>query len=340
MALTQEEIDALLSAGTASGPAAGQKGLTDQQRQRLIAYGEQIAESAGSVFSQMSGQTIHVSVDNLADLTGDEVDERVPQQAVLVVVDYTEGFKGRCLMLWDVKDATSFTNQIAGAMGMPTEDPLGEAGQSILAEATSTLFGTAATPLASRYGTPISTSPPVLHAIAAGSAEMESIVKAFRKHAYAIDLSLNIAENNCTLMLTEELYRSIAGVQEGGSVAAPPPKPARGGAAPARTPAVQPVVFEEFGGGHAKSAPANLELILGINLEVRVELGRTHMKVKDILELGSGSVIELDKLAGEPVDLFVNNQLFARGEVIVIDENFGIRITDIVNVERRIEALR
>ena len=75
-----------------------------------------------------------------------------------------------------------------------------------------------------------------------------------------------------------------------------------------------------------------------IPLDVTVELGRTKMLIKDILELSTGSIIELDKIAGEPVDLFANGLLVARGEVIVIDDNFGVRVTEIITAEDRIKA--
>ncbi|TVY10646.1 flagellar motor switch phosphatase FliY [Paenibacillus cremeus] len=84
----------------------------------------------------------------------------------------------------------------------------------------------------------------------------------------------------------------------------------------------------------------NLNLLLDIPLKVTVELGRTHKVIKDILELSQGSIIELDKLAGEPVDILVNNKLIAKGEVVVIDENFGVRVTDIVNQWDRIQKLQ
>ena len=84
----------------------------------------------------------------------------------------------------------------------------------------------------------------------------------------------------------------------------------------------------------------NLNLLLDIPLQVTVELGRTKRTVKDILELTSGSIIELDKLAGEPVDILVNNRHIAKGEVVVIDENFGVRITDILSQAERINNLR
>jgi len=75
-------------------------------------------------------------------------------------------------------------------------------------------------------------------------------------------------------------------------------------------------------------------------LKVTVELGRTHKQIKEILELSQGSVIEFDKLAGEPVDILVNNKLIAKGEVVVIDENFGVRVTDIVSPWDRIQKLQ
>ncbi len=81
-------------------------------------------------------------------------------------------------------------------------------------------------------------------------------------------------------------------------------------------------------------------MLLDIPLQVTVELGRTKRSVKEILELSCGSIIELDKLAGEPVDILVNNRLIAKGEVVVIDENFGVRITDILSQAERLNNLR
>lgn len=81
-------------------------------------------------------------------------------------------------------------------------------------------------------------------------------------------------------------------------------------------------------------------MLLDIPLQVTVELGRTKRSVQDILNLSSGSIIELDKLAGEPVDILVNNKLIAKGEVVVIDENFGVRVTDIISQSDRLKNLR
>lgn len=84
----------------------------------------------------------------------------------------------------------------------------------------------------------------------------------------------------------------------------------------------------------------NLDFILDIPLKVSVELGRTQIMVKDLLQLGQGSVLELDKLAGEPLEILVNGKLVARGEVVVVNEKFGIRLTDIISPIERIETLK
>jgi flagellar motor switch protein FliN/FliY len=83
----------------------------------------------------------------------------------------------------------------------------------------------------------------------------------------------------------------------------------------------------------------NIDFLMDVPLDISVELGRAKMPIRDMLQLRPGSVIELDKLIGEPVDLLVNNRLIARGEVVVFDENFGIRITDIIKPEDRVRML-
>ena len=85
------------------------------------------------------------------------------------------------------------------------------------------------------------------------------------------------------------------------------------------------------------SSDPNLNLLMDVQMSLTVELGRTKMFVKEILTLGEGSIIELDKLAGEPVNLLVNGKLVAKGEVVVIDENFGVRVTDIVTPTERLK---
>ena len=89
----------------------------------------------------------------------------------------------------------------------------------------------------------------------------------------------------------------------------------------------------------ANEEPASLDLILDIPLTVTVELGRSKMLINDLLQLGQGSVIELTKLVGEPLEVLVNNKLVARGEVVVVNEKFGVRLTDIVTPMERVKSL-
>ena len=99
--------------------------------------------------------------------------------------------------------------------------------------------------------------------------------------------------------------------------------------------AVRPMEFNPVGVPAGAAARGGMDLIMDVNLQVTVELGRTLLKVRDVLALGPGAVVELDKHAGEPVDVVVNNKTVARGEVVVIDENFGVRLTEIIDKEQR-----
>jgi flagellar motor switch protein FliN/FliY len=104
----------------------------------------------------------------------------------------------------------------------------------------------------------------------------------------------------------------------------------------AKSDATPPGTPEKTGKGKAN----NLDFILDIPFEVTVELGRARMIVHDLLQLGQGSVVELDKLAGEPMEILVNQKLIARGEVVVVNEKFGVRLTDIISPMERVERLR
>ncbi len=104
-------------------------------------------------------------------------------------------------------------------------------------------------------------------------------------------------------------------------------------------PNVQPVQFASLQMQQGSPESGNIGLIMDVNMEMTVELGRTRKLIKEILGMGEGTIIELDKLAGEPVDILVNHKLIAKGEVVVIDENFGVRVTEIVSPMERMGDL-
>jgi flagellar motor switch protein FliN/FliY len=94
------------------------------------------------------------------------------------------------------------------------------------------------------------------------------------------------------------------------------------------------------GGGKPAGDEANLEVILDVPVTISMEIGRTHISIRNLLQLNQGSVVELDRLAGEPLDVLVNGTLIARGEVVVVNEKFGIRLTDVISPAERVKKLR
>lgn len=113
-------------------------------------------------------------------------------------------------------------------------------------------------------------------------------------------------------------------------------------ATPAAAPEVHPAnIFEQLGGGGApkESPPGDFDMILDIPVSLNVELGRTKISIRNLMQLAHGSVVELDGLAGEPMDVLVNGTLIAQGEVVVVNDKFGIRLTDIITPQERLRKL-
>jgi flagellar motor switch protein FliN/FliY len=108
---------------------------------------------------------------------------------------------------------------------------------------------------------------------------------------------------------------------------------------PKEQPTPQPHVFEQFGGNPGASGHNDLDMILDIPVQLTVELGRTKMPIKNLLQLAQGSVVELSGLAGEPLDVLVNGFLIAQGEVVVVNDKLGIRLTDIITPSERLRRL-
>ncbi|CAB3635052.1 flagellar motor switch protein FliN [Achromobacter aegrifaciens] len=133
-----------------------------------------------------------------------------------------------------------------------------------------------------------------------------------------------------------------AAMAEQTSAAAPAAAPAPAAAAPAAPAAAAQSaaqsVFKPLAGATG-GAGADIDLIMDVPVQLTVELGRTRLTIKNLLQLGQGSVVELDGLAGEPMDIFVNGYLIAQGEVVVVEDKYGIRLTDIITPSERINRL-
>ncbi len=128
--------------------------------------------------------------------------------------------------------------------------------------------------------------------------------------------------------LAEQLEEESAGGAESGG----------GGGEQTYTPATLDVLENEAAGGSNREV--DLELVLDIPVTIAMEIGRTKINVRSLLQLNQGSVVELDRLAGEPLDVMVNGTLIAHGEVVVVNEKFGIRLTDVVSAQERLKNLK
>ncbi|MFZ6814655.1 flagellar motor switch protein FliN [Undibacterium sp. Rencai35W] len=138
-------------------------------------------------------------------------------------------------------------------------------------------------------------------------------------------------DNNDTPISEDDWGAAIAEQEKADAAAA---------AAAASTPAAEPAIFKEFSGKGSQTETHNdIDFILDIPVQLTVELGRTKIAIKNLLQLAQGSVVELDGLAGEPMDVLVNGCLIAQGEVVVVNDKFGIRLTDIVTPAERIRKL-
>ncbi|MFP4695000.1 MAG: flagellar motor switch protein FliN [Thiohalospira sp.] len=113
-----------------------------------------------------------------------------------------------------------------------------------------------------------------------------------------------------------------------------------GGGGNQAQPASMPDLEEDPGAGQGENAAVNLDMILDIPVTIAMEIGRTRINIRNLLQLNQGSVVELDRFAGEPLDVMVNGTLIAHGEVVVVNEKFGIRLTDVISAQERIKKLK
>ncbi|NLG85996.1 MAG: flagellar motor switch phosphatase FliY [Firmicutes bacterium] len=372
--LSQEEIDALLKAGAEDN----HQYLDDLEIDALGEIGNIAMGSAATALSMLLGQEVKITTPTVTVTTEKELKEKYPYPYVLLEVSYVQGLEGTNLLVVQEKDALLISELMMGGGGMPdTTVQLDEMRLSAVGEAMNQMMGSSATAISTVFNKKIGISPPNIHYTSLADTDFTAVSKS--EHLVQISFAMNIgtlADSQIMQILpldfAKEMVKTLIGSmattsgspedsgqsQEMVSAASAPPMPSvpslnekQFAAAPnqpseqAATPisankVVKPVAFAPLAAEQPSSPGTNLDLLLDIPLEVTVELGRTQRLIKDVLELGIGSVIELDKLAGEPVDVVVNGKLVARGEVVVIDENFGVRITDIITPVERVRQLQ
>lgn len=361
--LSQEEIDALLQGaddlGGAIQPETTTSGLTDDQKNELTALTSEIAQSMGTTLSTITGKSASISNPTLEVLTKDAYILQTNEKLVQVLADYSGAITGRHSYVITEQAA----KQIASLLMAQDEEEgeLTEMALSALTEGFSQMSGASNAVIEEKIGSQVKT---------------DGLKAEFREDPVDLDLPEEsfvrihfdfvsngnssyideILDMDTAKALADEVLKKKGVFVQQHAAAAPGEgtetvfQPGMGTSIPQFSlgpdtssgvsgVGVQPVQFSSLTSSTQQGVTGNIGLLMDVSMQLTVELGRTKMLIKDILGMGEGTIVELDKLAGEPVDLLVNGKLIAKGEVVVIDENFGVRVTDIISPMERISNL-
>ena len=350
--LSQEEIDALLM-GTDDMASPGGKGgggaavadsgggLSPTERELLADAFNDAMQVAGAQAGAIVGKNVQIANAQVDELSPAQLSAELPKGGVIAEV--AMGSTHTALVY--PKD---LARRIAQTMmgGSDEGGDINDAHLSTLSELSQSIISSIANGLSGKFNDALSPSMPEMK-VFNSPADAPQFTGGIVKISYNISV-----EGMPGSRITHYVDASAANRWAKSNRAASAPQNASfdmdfGGAAGGGAGgmggggvSVNPINFPSLqqSGGSAQ-LPPNLELLLDVQMALTVELGRTKKYVKEILSLGEGSIIELDKLAGEPVDLLVNGKLIARGEVVVIDENFGVRVTDIVGPAERVARM-
>lgn len=366
--LSQDEINALFNQ-LDSGPGLSiHDFLSSLEQDALGEIGNISLGSSTTALSTLLNQRVEITTPILAVIERDKIEEVIKENQVAVHVDYTEGIRGKNLLMIKEKDAKIIASLMMGGDGTTLEDELSELHLSAVQEAMNQMMGSAATSMSTMFNQKVDISPPAIDVVGLPPKKLEDfqdeiiIEVSFRlKVGSLIDSNmiqfiplsfgkemihklLNTGSSQPEAAAANETTVQYARQPE--IIETPTPVPAQPSPVPTAAPRTQPntnvqrVEYTTFAEPQAaETGKANIDILYDIPLAITVELGRTQMPIRKILELGPGAVIQLDKLAGEPVDILANNKLIAKGEVVVIEENFGVRITDIISPIDRLNKM-
>jgi len=276
------------------------------------------------------GQPVRIAPPEVTRPAGDDELPGLQGPCVRVSMPFTGAVAGESLVLVPASMAAAVADLIGGGDGTSPPETLEDQHLEAWGKALSALAESAGPALSVAAGSEVSVS--------AGAPE------ALDAPPTVADLPPLVGGGEDCVVLTFGI--SIGSVAEGSLVQVISPKTAQAAAAamadmgPGGAQGTAKAEFAPLTPGAQTGSEAGIDMLLDIDLPVTVELGRAEMRIRDVLKLGSGSIVALDRLAGEPVDVVVNGKLVATGEVVVIDENFGVRITSVVSAEDRIRNLR
>jgi len=339
--LDQNEIDALIHARNSENI----NDLTDTEKDTLAEIGNISMGSAATALSTLINKKVSITVPDVSVKTLGEIQESYPIPCIVVDVKYQTGLQGSNLLVIKEQDAAVIGNLMMGIDEGEIPEFVDEISMSALSEAMNVMMGSAATAMSELFNKKINISPPDAFRQDLGEKidslgnrdELVAVVSFRFSISDVVDsVMLQIIDIDFAKEMVEMLFSS-------------------GESEPVQTSETQYTAVEEQ---DQEPAPAawgslqadgnqdsmelgnlNIELIKDIPVKVRAILGRTKMSIENILKLGPGHIMELDTLDGEPIDVYANNTLIARGEVVVVGEQFGIRITEISNARNRIKSI-
>ncbi|MDR2740315.1 MAG: flagellar motor switch protein FliN [Treponema sp.] len=337
-ALSQAEIDALLAGVDSSslGGGGSNGGNGGAESKALQSYLSGTVGAQSSNLSTMTGATVSLKGPEVSSSNRDSLMGQLPDMVTAVKADFSAGFPGEHIFLFPEDTAKA----IAALMNKEENIELDEMAMSVIGEMVGTIVGTQITTLTGKTGN---------KSIANVSPEAVNVPKAtaalpagdFQVADYQLDLGDGKPHRIWEVYGPSVAADITKALNAGPALASPKPASAApaggmgfggmmGGGLGSPT-NVQSVQFPNLMPQPTAQEAGNIGRIMDVYMEMTVELGRTRKLIKEILSMGEGTIIELDKLAGEPVDILVNHKLIAKGEVVVIDENFGVRVTEIAS---------
>lgn len=331
-------------------------GMDEQARMDLIGEVGNISMSqAATTLSSILNHRVSITTPRVTKIRFASLMEGIKTPKVATTVEYKEGVIGTNLMLLQVRDASIIADLMMGGPGNAKEDAeFGDLELSAVAEAMNQMIGSASTSMATMINRKVDILPPMVKLwgepdnISYDGINPDSIV-------YRISFNLDVEgliESEIMQIFTKEMVNDIAAammadkatvVNDREVPAEEQPQP-QVAPQPAPQPKQPPVEVSQPSfqtlDGHAQVEGDNLDLLMDIPLNLSVVLGTSKKSVREILSFNTGSVIELEKLTDEPLDILLNGKLIAQGEVVVINDNFGVRITNILSQSQRINNMR
>ncbi|WP_126992538.1 flagellar motor switch phosphatase FliY [Thermosipho globiformans] len=359
--LSQEELDSLLN------QLNEDENLTEIEKDMFGEIGNIIMGSGTTALSTLLGRKVDITVPTVDLKKISEIKKEVTGKNAVVSIHFKGAIEGLNALIIPQILVAQIANIMMGGTGEVENEEVDEISLSAVSEAMNQMMGAAATSLSDMLKKPVDITPPTVELIDFDGDNVDFPPIATSDDAVVAKVNFKLVIEGLEpadffLAMSPEfvkkLYSMIFGESEKQEKVASNATEASSSTStqnyaeqPASTTknveknpvSVSPAQFQSFeSGGTVKSTreiPDRIQALLDIPLNVVVELGKTKLTLKQVMELSVGSLIELDKLTGEPVDIIVNGKLIARGEVVVIDENFGVRITEIVAPQERFYTL-